>query len=153
MNAGALQKSTVDKAKALLTRHEGRKKHPYVCPADKISVGIGRNLEDVGLHADEIDLMFKNDLRVASMAVQSLFRGFHGLDDVRQTALLDMAFNMGQGRLSRFEKMRAAIDMRDFRTAADECLDSNYARQVPRRAKRIASMLRTGIWPPDISFK
>ena len=146
----SLKNSVVEKARALLTRHEGRKKHPYLCPADKISIGIGRNLDSVGLHPDEIELLFRNDLRAATLAAQHLFRSFLSLDDVRQTAVLDLAFNLGHSRLAKFEKTRAAVDMRDWKTASAEVLDSQYAEQLPRRAKRIASMLRTGMWPVEL---
>ena len=45
-----------------LCRDEGFKDKPYTCSAGKISIGIGRNLEDVGLSRDEILYLYRNDI-------------------------------------------------------------------------------------------
>ena len=63
-------------------------------------------------------------------------------DDAADLVMLDMAYQMGVGGLLKFEKMLAAIACEDYETAADELLDSNYARQTPNRAKRNAYLLR-----------
>ena len=68
------------------------------------------------------------------------------LDLVRQTALTDMSYEMGTG-LAEFHRMLAAITRGDWPEAADQCLDSSYARQVPARAGRTAYMLLHGLWP------
>jgi lysozyme len=57
-----------------------------------------------------------------------------------------MAYNLGIGRLSKFKKMIAALDSRDYELAAKEMLDSTYAKQVKGRAKRNAHMMETGEW-------
>lgn len=69
------------------------------------------------------------------------------LDEVRQAALTDMAFNLGEQGLGVFHHMIAAILQSDWNTAAAELLSSDYADQVPNRAKRNATILATGDWP------
>lgn len=69
------------------------------------------------------------------------------LDEVRQSALTDMAFNIGEQGLGAFHHMIAAILQSDWNTAAAELLGSDYADQVPNRAKRNAIILATGDWP------
>ena len=71
---------------------------------------------------------------------------FYQLDDERQYALLDMCFNMGISRLLKFKKMLNAMFIGDFKGAAKECLNSKYARDVKKRAERIARLIQTGIW-------
>jgi lysozyme len=44
----------------------------------------------------------------------------------------------------RFKKTLAALEARDFDRAADEALDSLWARQTPNRAERIAAAIRKG---------
>ena len=51
---------------------------------------------------------------------------------------------MGLSRLHGFVKFLDALKRRDYHTAADELLDSKYARQVGQRSQRIAQMVRTG---------
>ena len=131
-------------ARELITEHEGIRSKPYLCPAGKITIGIGRNLEDVGLSKDEINYLFANDLKSARMTCRMLFRDFSSIPETRQAALLDMALNLGQPRLSKFRNMREAVDLRDWRTAAAEAKDSAWYRQVGRRGEKIVSILETG---------
>ncbi len=56
-----------------------------------------------------------------------------------------MAFNLGMAGLLKFQKMITAIGCMDYGGAADEMLDSRWARQVGRRAQRLAEMMRTGV--------
>jgi len=56
---------------------------------------------------------------------------------------MNMAFNM-QGKLLGFRKFLAAAQRGDWNGAATEMLDSLWARQVGDRAKRLASMMRSG---------
>lgn len=67
----------------------------------------------------------------------------------RQAALTDMAYELGLRGLSGFGHMLAAIEIGAWDAAADECLASAYATEVPRRAGRVSYMLRTGLWPSD----
>ena len=54
----------------MLMRHEGVKRNPYKCSAGVLTIGIGRNLESVGLSDDEIFYMLKNDIRRALAAME-----------------------------------------------------------------------------------
>jgi len=132
-------------ATALLTRHEGRRKYVYTCPAGKLTIGVGRNLEDTGLRDTEIDFMLANDIDAAEMALQRLF-GLHVVlfwTTHQQAALLDMYVQLGYYRFRSFKKMIAAISRGDWNLAAQEALDSKWARQDnPTRAAVIANMLK-----------
>jgi lysozyme len=66
------------------------------------------------------------------------------MSEVRQRALADLVFNMGMSRLHGFVKTLDALQRRDYETAAEELLDSNYAKQVGARSVRVAEMIRTG---------
>ena len=72
------------------------------------------------------------------------------LDNERQYALLDMAFNMGISRLLKFRKMLEDIEIGDYRGAAKECLNSKYAKDVGQRAKRIAKTIEKGVFSYEI---
>ncbi len=51
-------------------------------------------------------------------------------------------FNMGLPRLSKFKKMKAAVDDRDWDAAANEMESSRWYRQVPNRAERLIERMR-----------
>jgi|TARA_Y100000310_G_scaffold338954_1_gene430118 lysozyme len=134
----------------LITRHEGTRTKPYTDTAGKITIGIGRNLTDVGLSNNEIRMLFLQDMGTAQARCAILFPTWDQLSAVRQAVLIDMMFNLGPGRLRGFKKMRRALRQADYETAAVEMLDSVWADQVGRRknqrAGRLAEMMQTNQW-------
>ena len=135
-------------ARGLLSKHEGIRKFPYVCTAGKITIGIGRNLEDRGLSMEEIEYLFANDLKIAATDCMKLFRDFRSITPAhRQAALLDMCFNLGGPRLAQFVNMRAAGDLRDWKTVAAEALNSKWAQDVGVRATTLTYILEHGRLP------
>jgi lysozyme len=127
-----------------LIRHEGLKLKPYRCPASKLTIGVGRNLDDVGLQIDEVKLLLRNDIAVATAVCRSSIPNFEWLSDRRRMALIDMAFNLGGSRFRGFMKMRSAVAEEDFELAAREMEQSKWAGQVGQRAVTLAAMMREG---------
>ena len=126
-----------------LKRDEGLRLKPYKCTAGKLTIGFGRNLEDVGISEQEAELMLMEDIRNVAIELADN-RIYEKLDDARQTVLANMAFNLGMSRLGKFKKMWAALSRQDYQKAADEMMDSRWARQVGVRAKRLEAIMRTG---------
>jgi lysozyme len=135
----------VNRAKLLdqLVAHEGLRLKAYLCPAGKLTIGIGRNLEDTGITRQEAFMLASNDVARIEGELAGL-ACWAGLSDARQRVLCDMAFNIGVSGLMQFRKMLAAIEANDFERAADEMLRSKWARQVKGRAEALARMMRTG---------
>ncbi|MBY4869838.1 glycoside hydrolase family protein [Burkholderia anthina] len=131
------------KLKAELTRDEDRRYRIYTDTVGKVSGGIGRNLTDKGFRDNEIDLMYQNDIAETEAWLDRNLSWWSSLDPVRQRVMMNMAFNM-QGKLLGFRKFLAAAQRGDWNGAATEMLDSRWARQVGDRAKRLASMMRSG---------
>jgi len=110
----------------------------------KVSIGIGRNLSDRPLSDAVIELLFAEDVAIAEGIVRRLFP-FDRFSRNRKCALLNMAFNLGESRLMGFRKLIAAVRAGDWNKAADEALDSKWAKQVQTtRSQRIARQLREG---------
>lgn len=129
---------------AQLVRDEGLKLHPYCDSVGKITIGIGRNLDDVGLSHDEALLLLNNDLDKASSQVRTQLPWTINLDDARLAVLVNMAFNMGIGSLLGFKDTLALIHSGKYTAAADAMLQSKWASQVGARATRLAEQMRTG---------
>lgn len=87
--------------------------------------------------------MYQNDIADTEAWLDRNLPWWRTLDPVRQRVLMNMAFNM-QGRLLGFRNFLAAAQRADWNVAAAEMLDSLWARQVGDRAKRLASMMRSG---------
>lgn len=126
-----------------LILHEGFRSKPYTDTVGKLTIGVGRNLDDVGISETEARALLNHDIATAEKTAARIVPSYQDLDEVRQRVLVDMAFNMGR-KLAQFMNALAAIDARDFDTAAAEMLDSRWARQVGRRATRLAKMMKTG---------
>ena len=126
-----------------LERHEGLRLKPYLDTVGKLTVGYGRNLEDVGISRDEADFMLDNDIDQVERQLETVDE-YRDLDPIGQTVIGNMAFNLGFAGLMGFKNMWAAIGRRDWDRAADEMLNSKWARQVGVRAVELSEIMRAG---------
>ena len=134
----------IDKLIAQLKVHEGVRSKVYLDTEGIETIGVGRNLRDRGLSDDEIELMLANDIRDLQEEVERAFSWWSDLDDVRQRVVVDMAFNMGLGSLSKFVNTLSHIENGRYEEAGVEMLDSKWARQVGDRANVLSNMMKTG---------
>jgi len=118
-----------------LIKHEGIKLKPYVDTVGKLTIGVGRNLDDNGIDADEAIYMLKNDIKNTQQDLKSIFKDFNELPDNVKLALTDMMFNMGKTRFLEFKKMIQAIKDKDFKEAAKQAKDSKWCKQVKSRCE------------------
>ena len=131
----------------MLKRHEGVKSHAYKCSQNKITVGVGRNIDQeggIGLSDDEIVYLLQNDVERVIKELASEYPWFNSLDEVRKDAMIDIAFNLGQTRLRLFKRALAGMEVGDYEKAAEEFLDSKWATQTGKRALELADMISTG---------
>lgn len=129
--------------KTQLARHEGLRLKPYRDIVGKLTVGYGRNLDDVGISPEEAELMLDNDISEAEKHLKTVDE-YNELDAIRQAVICNMCFNLGFYGLMAFRKMWKAISRRDYAEAARQMLDSQWARQVGRRSDELAQIMRTG---------
>jgi lysozyme len=141
--------STEDRAKlrAQLVRHEALKLKPYVDTVGRLTIGVGRNLDDQGINEDEAFYLLSGDIDRVIRGLLARYPGwFPTLDPVRQATLVNMGVNLGLGGLAGFTRMLDAIARGDYARAADEMTASKWATQVGMRAGELAVQMRTGAW-------
>ena len=134
----------IDRLIAQLKVHEGVRSKVYLDTEGIETIGVGRNLRDRGLSDDEIEFLLANDIRDFQEEVDRTFGWWSDLDDVRQRVIVDMAFNMGLGSLSKFKNRLGHIEAGRYEEASVEMLDSKWARQVGNRAQCLSNMMKTG---------
>jgi lysozyme len=126
----------------LLIKHEGIKGKVYADSEGILTVGVGRNLEDVGVSYDESMLMLDNDIKRVLYACWHEFPWFADLNEDRQNVVANMVFNLGLEGFKKFKKMIAAIQKEDYVEAACQMVDSKWATQVKGRAVELAVMMK-----------
>jgi lysozyme len=126
--------------------HEGMKLKPYLCTSKKLTIGIGRNLDDVGISEEEAEMLLKNDIYEATNQLLNAFPWMATFSDVRISAMINFTFNVGIGTVKTFTKSIDALKKEDYNLAADMMLDSRWANQVGDRAIQITEQIRTGRW-------
>lgn len=124
---------------------EAEKLFPYRCSAGKLTIGVGRNLDDRGISVDESRYLLSNDIANTLRDCDSLDY-WDTLDPVRQLVVADMVFNLGLSRFLRFVKLNAALALHDYTLAAEEMKDSNWYNQVGRRAWKLREAMLSGEW-------
>jgi lysozyme len=127
-----------------LARDEGLRLRPYKCSAGRTSIGYGRNLDDVGISEAEALALLDADIARAEAGLDRIAPWWSGLSDNRQRVLLNMCFNLGEGRLAGFKKFLAACQAGEFDRAATEMRQSAWADQVGERARRLIVLMQHG---------
>ena len=127
-----------------IKKHEGIRLKPYLCTAGKMTIGIGRNIEDNGISIEEAEYLLKNDIAQSYKELQQNFPWEKDLSPRRKGVLVEMIFNMGINRFKQFKNMLKACQEGDFEKASKEALDSKWACQVGKRAETLAQFLREG---------
>lgn len=131
-------------AEKIIKLNEGYRDHVYKCPAGYNTFGYGTNLDACSVTIDDVEKAFDveklahnclvKDIAKIQESLSSSYSFFTELGEVQQAVLIDLAYNVGLGGVSKFKKMLTALDARDFGVAAEEMLNSNYHAQMIRYA-------------------
>jgi lysozyme len=130
----------------MLREHEGVRSTVYLDSVGIETIGVGRNLKEVGLSEDEIDYLLVNDINRCKAEAKS-FNWYEDLNTVRREAILNLLFNLGKPRFLGFKKAIAALEASDYEESAAQFWDSRWRQQVGKRAEDICHMIRTGNYP------
>jgi len=129
-----------------LKRDEGLRLEAYQDTRGVWTIGYGHTpaVEGAGWTPEAAAIQLQADLDVVLARLDRELSWWRTLDDVRQDALANMAFNLGVGGLLNFHHMLEALEARDWHTASAQMLLSEWAAEVEDRAERLAFMIRTG---------
>ena len=141
-----------------IEKHEGRRKKPYRCPAGKLTIGVGHNIDanplpidikrklemDGSIDNEMIDRLLNTDIRHAAADCQVIFPQFNTFSDNRRMALIDWVFQLGFTGARRFVRSVKAINSEQWEDAARFMGESLWARQTPSRAKEVIQLIREG---------
>ena len=127
-----------------LIRDEGLRFKPYLDSVGKWTIGVGRNLSDVGISHGEAMILLEHDLDEV-LTDLAMFPWFVDLDPVRQRVLCNMRFNLGPARFRGFKRTLRLVSEGDYVRAAGAMRESVWATQVKSRATRLIASMISGI--------
>ena len=138
----------IERLSKQLKRHEGSniknaKHYPYKCPAGKLTVGYGHNVEDNGLSEKIAMELLRDDVTIAEREIKKIVENYDSLSDERQEVLVNMLFNVGLPTLKKFRNMLFAVEKNDFETAAEEMQNSRWYRQVGNRGRELVEQMKS----------
>jgi len=136
----------IERVKKLLIKHEEKRKKPYDDATGKklktgdvikgkITIGVGRNIQDNGLTDDEVEYLLENDIKRSIKELKEIFDDFEDLPDEVKLVLIDMVFNLGKSRFLTFKKMISAVKEKNWRRMIEEMRNSRWCNQVGRRCE------------------
>jgi lysozyme len=145
------------KLRSDLTRDEVLRLKPYRDSVGKLSIGIGRNLDDKGISDGEAGMMLDNDITEHLALLDKYLPWWNTLDEARQLALANLAFNLGVGpsaeqplgKLLTFHDTLKALQNKEYDVVANHLSVTLWAKQVGERATRIIAAMRNGESSPS----
>lgn len=143
-------------------REEGFRGSIYQDTSGHKSIGYGFNLDDPSMRRMISNDVLNGKRELTNREADSIFsKAFAKAQDdatrfvgpstwgklstSQQKALTDMSYNLGLNKLNGFKNMRSALQAGDYNKASGEVLKSNYASEVPNRAKRNSQLLKSNV--------
>ena len=125
-----------------IKHHEGFRSRVYKCTEGYDTIGYGFAIKDLELDEDLAEEIL---LRKVEKLISRVRKKFNWLDTVPpavQGVIVEMSYQMGVSGVSKFKKALHAMQMFQWKLAADELLDSRWAKQTPNRAKELSNIIR-----------
>lgn len=144
--------------KEMLIDEEGLRYEPYRCPAGKLTIGVGHNMDanplpkgmqdelrqNGKLSLQSILQLLEKDIDYAELDARKLFDGFNDFSVNRKAAVVDLLFNMGLGTFRKFVTTIASIRHGNWDAAAAGLTNSKWFKQVGHRGPKIVALIKNG---------
>ena len=144
----------IELCKAEIKRHEGEVLKIYEDSLGYKTLGVGHLCKpedpeydwEVGTFVSQevVDMYYENDFVTHLAETIHVFgtdEGFYNLPENIQRVLVNMCFNLGGTRLSKFKNMLAACRSHDWQEMARQMEDSRWYHQVGRRSQELQKMV------------
>jgi len=130
---------------------EGVKYEIYLDHLGYPTLGVGHLIKEgepehgaeigTAVSEERVAELFEQDLDIAISECKVLYEFWEDLPGEVQEVLVNMMFNLGRPRLSKFRNFRLALVAKHWKLAAAEGRDSLWYRQVGNRAERLMTRL------------
>jgi lysozyme len=130
-----------------IKKHEGYRDTIYTDSLGYNTIGYGHLVVEDGFipgvqySKKELEEVFEKDFAIAIQGANKLVGDFD-LNDDAFGVVIEMCFQLGFPRVSKFIKFLDALKNKDYERAADEMLDSAWHRQTPGRCQELSNIIR-----------
>jgi lysozyme len=138
-----------EEIKQQIIKHEGKINKVYKDHLGNATFGVGHLVlptddlqEGVEYHDTKIMEFFERDFDQALNDAR-VFIKEENVSPIAFSCIVNMAFQLGLTRLSKFKKFQYHLNKCDYTSASDEMLDSVWAKQTPHRAEELAEIMRS----------
>ena len=126
-----------------IKHHEGFVEHVYNDSLGIPTIGYGFAIKDLILDEDIAEEILVRKIQELGKRVMNKFLFYDDLPQEAKEVLMEMSYQLGVTGVSKFKKALAGMENGDWDKAADEMLDSLWARQTPNRAKDLSNIIRS----------
>ena len=126
-----------------IKEHEGFRPDVYKCSEGFDTIGWGFAIKDLVLDKDIADMILERKVLALISRVRKKFDWLDSVPPEVQGVLVEMSYQMGLSGVSKFKKALHAMQMLQWSVAADELLDSRWAKQTPNRAQELSDIIRS----------
>ena len=128
-----------------IKHHEGFVEHVYDDSLGIPTIGYGFAIKDLILDEDIAEDILMRKLERLKRNANSRFKWLEDMPVVVQEVILNMCYQLGVTGVSKFRKAISALQEGDWDEAANEMLDSLWARQTPNRATELSDIVRNQV--------
>ena len=129
-----------------IKRHEGYRDIIYTDSLGYNTIGYGHLVVEDGFipgiqySKAELENVFEKDFAIAVQSANKLVGDFDLHDDAFGI-VVEMCFQLGFSRVSKFVKFLAALKNQDYARAANEMLLSKWHEQTPARCQELSNIM------------
>lgn len=114
-----------------LKKHEGFRSKPYRCPAGKLTIGYGRNIQDNGITKAEALFLLTEDVKRCRAECERAFSWFKDIDQTRQDVIVELKQYLSDTDYIA-NKMIEAIDDAELQDLKEKYADTLKKRREAR---------------------
>ena len=129
-----------------LKKDEGFMPHAYTDSLGYSTIGYGRLIDKRlggGITEQEADFLLENDIVRIENDLDKEFPWWRKCPENVQRAMANMCFNLGVKKFKAFKNTLSLLKQGLYNQAADNAMNSLWAKQVGDRAKRVTDLMRS----------
>ena len=138
----------MEEIKERIKQHEGFRDTVYSDSLGFATIGYGHLVlptdnfvEGVAYDKETLEEVFDNDFKIAVDSARDLLRDIEH-NYIIFGVLVEMCFQLGKPKVSKFNKMFIALKEKNLDKASDEMINSRWHKQTPKRCESLANIMK-----------